>query len=59
VNYWTPQADWLLDSGASLHFTSYLEDFASFEKLKPDPHELVQTVKKNTDLKITGKGCDT
>jgi len=45
-----------LDSGASLHFTSYLEDFVSFEELNKSQHELVHTAKKDTSLKITGKG---
>jgi len=45
-----------LDSGASLHFTPYLKDFASFEKLNESQHELVHTAKKDMSLKITGKG---
>jgi len=52
---WSPQADWLLDSGASLHFTAYLEDFVSFKELNESQHELVHTAKKDTSLKITGK----
>jgi len=38
---WTLQADWFLDSGASLHFTPYPKDFASFEELKPENFKLV------------------
>jgi len=55
-NEWTPRADWLLDSGASLHFTPYLEDFASLKELNKSQHELVHTAKKDMSLKITGKG---
>jgi hypothetical protein len=45
---------WILDSGASLHFTSSKESFIDFEEIRDAP--IVQTASANAPLKITGKG---
>ena len=47
-----PTKEWILDSGASLHFTNDLQDFVEYEKLKEV--KIVKTA--NSTAHIIGKG---
>jgi hypothetical protein len=47
-------ADWIMDSGASKHFTSNLDDFSSYEELPNAENALVLTAANS--LSIVGKG---
>ena len=46
--------EWILDSGASSHFTFDLDDFAEYEPLPDGP--LIPTASKDNPVSIKGKG---
>jgi hypothetical protein len=50
-------ADWILDSGASAHFTSEISDFASYEVLPQDDATIIQTASKSGMISKIGKGA--
>src|SRR3984885_8137804 len=49
-------ADWILDSGASTHFTAEISDFASYEPLSPDEPFTIKTASKSETVENVGKG---
>ena len=44
---------WIVDSGASMHFTHDQNNFAEYEPIKTKP---VQTAAKGNPIEIVGKG---
>jgi hypothetical protein len=48
------QKSWILDSGASLHFSPYKREFIQFEEVADSPS--VNTAAANAPLQIKGKG---
>ena len=46
---------WILDSGASVHFTNEISDFIDYEEVKDAPK--VTTAAKSAPLQIIGKGA--
>ena len=48
-------ANWILDSGASKHFTSNLDDFSLYEEILSTQNATVQTA--GTILPMVGKGA--
>ena len=48
-------ADWIIDSGASKHFTSYMNDFVSFEPLAQDNTTLVNMA--SGTVHMAGRGA--
>jgi hypothetical protein len=45
-------AEWLLDSGASMHFTNDINDFIDYQVIKP-----IKVVTANISTQVTGKGA--
>jgi hypothetical protein len=45
-------AEWLLDSGASMHFTNNINDFIDYQVIKP-----IKVVTANRSTQVTGKGA--
>jgi len=45
---------WILDSGASVHFTMHKQDFIDFEEIRDSP--IVRTASAKNPLRIKGKG---
>ena len=46
--------DWIMDSGASKHFTAEMSDFTEYTPIKDGP--ILQTAAKKTPLQIAGEG---
>ena len=50
-------ADWILNSGASAHFTTEINDFTSYEVLPQNDETMIQTASKSGTLHKIGKGA--
>ena len=50
------RADWILDSGASAHFTLEISDFASYETLSPNELFTIKTASKSEMISNVRKG---